>query len=158
MGIASLRKCAFSILIATARLCPAPGVTICTEYIICAKKWPYRLLLKKTVMIYTPTNDEWECLFRYPVTSWVPPFKKKNLCKSMFKKNYCFNCTSLTINEIKHFFMCLLSICISSVNCLFIFLVNICSSQSVCQSTVGYFKFLWEAWWHLPSVKYYVNY
>lgn len=106
-------------------LCPTPGVTICTEYIVCATKWPCRLSAppKKTVMIYTPISDEWECLLFYPVINWVLPLKKK-FSTIQLKKNYCFNCTSLTINEIKHFFVCLLAICISSVNCLFIFLAK----------------------------------
>ena len=48
----------------------------------------------------------------------------------------------MKLNMCPHVLMCLLAICISSVNCLFIFSAKqICSSQSMCQSVVGYFQF-----------------
>lgn len=136
----------------------------CIEQIVCATSLPCSLPPKKFVTIYAPTNGEWTYLFPYLVISWVLPFKKRKekketLCSSVFLKKFI---VLIALPET------LMKLNISSCfDWLFVFhlwiaclysLLNICSSQSVCQSIVGFFKFGGEAQWHLPSVRCYGNY
>lgn len=62
---------------------------------------------------------------------------------------------SLNLNEIKHFLICLLAICISSVHCLYS-LLTFTVPKGLCQS-IGWFKTGGEVQWYWTSVRH-VNY